>query len=262
MAGLAGLTGPAAAQEAAEPVAFEADYSAYYLGLKLMETGVEAEFGPKTYGVRSMYKTGGLLAWAKKDQIRSMVRGRTDGEALKPDYFEHRDILEHGRTVQMAFTPEDIEVTATPPYSSFGDPPATQADRQGSLDLVSGIMQTAMNVGDDPDWPCGPDVPIFNGKERYNLRMAHAGAEEADLDAYEGPVIACHVYYMPLAGFDADDVPKEKYLNTPITVWFTDRPGDDFHVPIRFSYPVGIATLVIEAKSLTLGPVPSEHAER
>jgi hypothetical protein len=253
-AALAATAAPGAgtAQSPAHAADFEAIYGAYFLGLKVMQTELEARFRPDSYEVRSMYRTDGLISWIKQDEIVSMVNGRTDGERLSPAHFQHRDVLQRGRTVTMEFAPDDIEVTAEPPYSTFGEPPATQPHRRGALDLVSGIMQASMNIDDDPAYPCGRDIPIFNGKERYDLRMAYAGRVEAETDGYTGPAIACHVYYIPVAGFDPDDVPEEKYLNTPLTVWFTDTEEHEFHIPVRFSYPVGIGALVIEAKSLSL----------
>lgn len=262
-AALAAAAGPAEARDTPGNADFRVGYGAYYLGLKLMETEFEVSFDDAGYDARSMYRTGGVIAWVKKDEIRSSVHGEVDGDTLAPRFFEHYDVLQRGRTVQMAFAPDDIAVTATPPYSTLGDPPATQEHRRGAFDLISGIMQISMNIGDDPAYPCGRDVPIFNGKERYDLRMAHAGAVEAETDAYRGPAIACYVYYMPVAGFDADDMPKEKHLNTPLTVWFTDSAETGFHIPIRFSYPVGIGTLVIEAKDLDVRIAGAgDHAER
>lgn len=255
-AALLAAPAPALAQEAPagapEQMDFQVVYGAYFLGLKLMETEFQVSFNEAGYQGRSLYRTGGIISWAKTDEIRSVVSGGVEGDRLRPEHFEHRDVLERGRTVRMEFTPEDIEVTADPPYSTAGDPPSTREQRQGAFDLISGMMQISMNINDDPDWPCGPDVPIFNGKELYTLRMAHAGGRETETGGYEGPVIECHVYYMPVAGFDADDMPEEKFLNTPLTVWFTDDAETGFHIPVRFSYPVGPASLVIEAKALAV----------
>lgn len=253
----------ARAQTGGESTDFQAIYGAYYLGLKLMETRVEASFDGDSYETTSLYRTGGLVAWARKDEIVSTARGGTDGETLVPEYFQHRDILEHGRTVTMDFEPEDIEVIAEPPYLDFGDPPATRAQRAGAFDIASGMIQASMNIGDDAEWPCGRDIPIFDGKQRYDLRLAHAGTVQAETGAYTGPAIACHVYYIPVAGFDADDYPEDKYLNTPLTVLFMDSPESDIHIPVRFSYPVGLGTLVIEAKSLAVqSAAVRDHAAR
>lgn len=255
--------GAAGAQTAEESTAFQAEYGAYYLGLKLMETSVEASFGPDSYEAHSLYRTGGLISWAKRYEIASSVRGVTDGERLLPAWFQHRDLLGEDRTTTMAFTPEDIVAVSEPAHGSMGQPPATREQRAGALDLISGIMQVSMNFGDDPAWPCGRDVPIFDGKQRYDLRMAYAGREAAETEAYTGPVVVCQVYYVPVAGYDPEDWPKEHYLNTPLTVWLTDSETDDFHVPVRFSYPVGIGTLVIEAKSLSVQTAAvRDHASR
>jgi hypothetical protein len=68
------------------------------------------------------------------------------------------------------------------------------------------------------------------------------------MGAYEGPVDICVIYYVPVAGYEPEDIPSERFLRTPVNVWF--GRGPDGVAPLRISYSVGFGDLVVQLRSL------------
>lgn len=266
---LAAAAGPALADDSAgaSPApgsSVQALYKAYFLGLKLGKIEFEAEFADGEYQAHSFLEAAGVAANFNDDRIRSEVHGAYDGRTVQPVQYRHRNLASSiGRVIQIDFEPDDVIPNIDPPFGSMGEPPATQEQRAGSLDLVSGIIQLGLNINADPEYPCGRDVPIFDGKQRYDLRAAYRGTDEADLDGYEGPVLECDIYQIPISGYDPEDWPDERQRNTPLRVWFADA-GTGAHIPVRYKYPTRWGNLVIEADELTVTQTPSaaDRAQR
>ena len=53
-----------------------------------------------------------------------------------------------------------------------------------------------------PSNPCGGPLRIFDGKQRYDLRLRYNARLNWDTDVYKGPAIRCDVDYVEIAGFD------------------------------------------------------------
>ena len=94
--------------------------------------------------------------------------------------------------------------------------PVTEAHRRGVSDPMTGSLMRVPGTGN----PLGPQAcqrttPIFDGRMRYDLQFAYKRMEQVKAEkGYEGPVVVCAVYFVPVAGY----VPHRaaiKYLVEP-----------------------------------------------
>ena len=92
----------------------------------------------------------------------------------------------------------------------------TEAHFHGVSDPMTGSLLRVPGTG-NPVGPqaCQRTTPIFDGRMRYDLQFAYKRMEQVKAEkGYEGPVVVCAVYFVPVAGY----VPHRaaiKYLTAP-----------------------------------------------
>ena len=60
----------------------------------------------------------------------------------------------------------------------------------------------ALRLRATPSNPCGGPLQVFDGKQRYDLRLRYSARVTWNTDVYKGPAIRCDVEYIEIAGFD------------------------------------------------------------
>jgi hypothetical protein len=102
-------------------------------------------------------------------------------------------------------------------------------------------------------------MAIFDGRMRYDLRLAFKRLERVrSAKGYQGTVVACAVYFSPVAGH-IPDRPVIKYLvdMRDAEVWLAPIAGTRLMVPYRVSIPTPLGTGVLEASEFVSMPYPS-----
>jgi Protein of unknown function (DUF3108) len=128
--------------------------------------------------------------------------------------------------------------------------PVTEAHFHGVSDPMTGSLIRVPGTG-NPLTPqaCSRTTPIFDGRMRYNLQFAYKRMEQVKADkGYEGPVVVCAVYFIPIAGF----IPHRasvKYLASQrdMEVWLAPVANTRVLVPYRVSIPTPIGVGVMQA---------------
>jgi hypothetical protein len=128
--------------------------------------------------------------------------------------------------------------------------PVTPEHIHGVSDPMTGSLVRVPGTG-NPVGPqaCQRTAAIFDGRMRYDLRFAYKRMEQVKADkGYEGPVVVCSVYFVPIAGF----VPHRhsiKYLaaQRDMEVWLAPVANTRVLVPYRVSVPTALGTGVMQA---------------
>jgi hypothetical protein len=128
--------------------------------------------------------------------------------------------------------------------------PVTEAHFHGVSDPMTGSLIRVPGTG-NPLTPqaCARTTPIFDGRMRYNLQFAYKRMDQVKADkGYEGPVVVCAVYFIPIAGF----IPHRasvKYLaaRRDMEVWLAPVANTRVLVPYRISIPTPIGVGVMQA---------------
>ena len=140
-----------------------------------------------------------------------------------------------------------LGVKHSPPLTPKPDiVPLREQHLKGVLDPLSAIMVVANYSNADP---CDRRLPIFDGKERFDLVLSYKGEVKVNEQQPSGqPAIAhvCRVKYRPIAGHKADA--ESSYLATTdaIEVSLRPIPSANVLVPYQITIPtmLGYATIV------------------
>ena len=124
--------------------------------------------------------------------------------------------------------------------------PLREQHLKGVLDPLSAIMVVARYANPDP---CDHRLPIFDGKERFNLLLSYKGQVKVNEQQPSGqPAIAhvCRVKYQPIAGHKIDA--ENSYLATTDAIEISLRPipSANILVPYQITIPtlIGYATII------------------
>lgn len=156
-----------------------------------------------------------------------------------------------GRSEQLRVTFRDQTVktvtiqpkTPAPP----GAIPVTNAHLTRVLDPMSALFLGARSddrLG-DPN-VCRQTVPIFDGRQRYDLVLSYKRTLRVNRPGYAGPAVVCRVKYVPVSGHVAGDRGTAYLAATnDIEVWLVPLPNSRLYVPYHLHLPTiaGPATI-------------------
>lgn len=246
-AALLALSGAASAQ-APQAAGAARSFNAVY---SISGRGVEA--GEFVYGVK--FENGAYEATARR-RMTGMVgmlvgtaqnysysaRGRVTAQGLDPEAYRHQG-GKRNRLVTVDFSGAQ-PVTEANPVMGMGNPPATPAQKAGTVDQVTAIASMIASESD----PCSRTVRVLmDGRSRFDFVLSPAGKVRLNTRAYRGEAIRCSVAFRPIAGFPD---PQEA-----ATLTFLFARSGNLYAPLRIEMPtdieqVGVA--VLEAKSFTI----------
>lgn len=138
---------------------------------------------------------------------------------------------------------KDIKFTPPDPPSSRAIP-VTAEHLKGALDPLSGVM--ALSLGDLSD-PCNQKLPIFDGKQRFDLVFSLAKG---------GPPAApqvCRVRLLPIAGHKKGEG-ADSVISGNIEVVLAPVPKANIVVPKKVTVPtiIGAAELTTESIEIVM----------
>ncbi len=232
-------------------VQVRAVYASSVLMLKVGEVTLEAEFGPDRYRASSFVEAAGLAALFTDFDIRAEVEGRRGAGGARPDRYAHVERTGRKvRSVEVQFGSGAAVSVAEPPFGSLGQPPASRADRTGVIDPMTAFFRLSDRMSAPGGPGCSGRLPVFDGKQRYNLRLEDGGTREARTRAWRGEVRVCNAFYDPVSGYDPEDYPSASELRHPLTIWIASFPEAGVSMPIRLHTRAGLGGVTIEATSL------------
>lgn len=244
-----GLAGSATAQSGNRT--FEGVYSVHARGVEAGDFNFNFRQTGNSYTASATREMKGWVGAAlnrSQDYTYSVTGAVAADGTLRPAQYQHqggrrRDDRPNGRLIRAAFSANDVVTTATPGNPNMGDPPATQAQRRGTIDQITAIAAMITAQGD----PCARTLRIYmDGRSRFDFVMTPNGAVTVDSRAYEGAGVRCRVQFRPIAGFS--DPQEASTLNfvfarTPSGMW----------APITIEMPTdGVGLVRLEARRLTV----------
>lgn len=240
-----------------ENTQFDFDLKGYVFGIRLITAKYEGVMENGEYTTRATLKTSGLAALLKKLKIWAITEGRYDRNGLYPLTHTQQNLDKKNRRVEMNYDydAKRVNVEINPRLGSQGVPPATPKERFEADDTLSTILnlmmrQSATHKGHIDAPVCEGDVKVFDSKQHYALRMVKGEPDRKKFLGKKTDILRCYVYYVPISGFDPEDLPEKKEAETPVTVYLVKSPELDMYVPIRFSYKISGFTAVIKVTDM------------
>lgn len=218
------LAGPAAGQQA-RPSSISLHYN-ISSGPFTGEATYNFTIGGATYEGRSARRLTGFartVAGSSQDYTYA-VRGQMTAQGPRPTAYQHQG-GRRGRIVRTTFTATDA-ITTAEPAMGMGNPPATAAQKAGSIDQVTMFLAMALKQGN----PCqGTLRVLMDGRSRVDFVLAPNGVERVSLAGYRGEAARCSVQYRPIAGFPDPAA--------PMTLTFVFAQIDGVNAPLRIEIP-------------------------
>jgi hypothetical protein len=244
---------------------FEAHYSVTIAGIPVGQGVWVADIAEDQYTTAASGRVTGLARVLTDGEGYGAARGRVHSGRLAPTSYAVTVMADRRPDeVRMAFAAGGVkDLHVWPPIPDAPDRvPITDAHRRGVMDpLSAGILFVGGGGEVVSQDACRRTVPIFDGRQRYDLRLAFKRMDWVKAEkGYEGPVVVCMVVYQPLAGHRPDR-PSIRQLaeSHDMDIWFAPIAGTRFLAPFRISMPTMIGTAVLQADQFVSSPLGGGH---
>ncbi len=244
----------------------EAEYTASVAGIPIGRGNWVIEIFEDQFTAAASGGTTGILRFFAGGRGTGASRGTVSGGQPVPTSYAST-ITNDKRVddVRMVFAGGNIQdYTVEPPVGPNPDRiPVSDADRRNVLDPMTSTLDPVSGSG-DPVSPqaCDRRVSVFDGRLRFDLRSEFKRMEVVKAEkGYQGPVVVCAVYFIPISGYIPDRV-AIRYLAAlrDAEVWMAPISGTRVLVPFRFSLPTPIGTGVLQATQFISVATPPRAA--
>jgi hypothetical protein len=185
-------------------VRYEAITPVAWLGRqKTASASLTADFSPTRYRIAMDSRAEGMADWFVDASTAMVAIGWMTPRGLRTQRFDSsvQDGPKH-RRVLVDYTPAEVVVSVSPKFGDWGFPATTNQQKLEAVDPLTALMNVTLRIGATPANPCGGPMRVFDGKQRYDVRLKYAARINWNTDAYRGPAIKCEVDYVEIAGFD------------------------------------------------------------
>ncbi len=248
------LTSTAAQAAEAWPAQVHAIYEVQFNGFNVGTFEFTSTTEGTSYalaGNASLSALAGLFKW----QGQTRAAGKLAGDAVKPASFsmDYKGTSKSGST-KMGFTDDSVSSVLhdPPPKDKPGIVPVTPAHLKGVLDPLTAVM--TMSRGSSAN-PCGRRLPIYDGKQRFDLMLTYRGqmeVAEARPSGQPGLAHVCRVRYVPIAGHKIDQETRFMTGNSQIEIALRPIPSANVFVPYDIKIPTMAGSARLVAKKITI----------
>jgi hypothetical protein len=249
------------------PARLEVEYEGTYpfpvVGrLRAAQATVTADLTPKGYSASAYVRAEGVVDWFVDYNLSISTKGALTPLGLQPLRFDSRNrdgkknrhvLVEFG-TGDMG----DVSVSVNPKFGDWGFPATTKSQMLEAVDPLSAILELTLRADASAQNPCGGPLRIFDGKQRYDLRLKFGKRIEWKSKAYKGPAIVCELEYVEIAGFKnktAAEKAREKADMVWATIVLAELNGGAVTPPIKVEgRSKSKGKMTVEAIRLSYGP--------
>ena len=228
----------------------DASYTISFARIRVGNITATVVFGDSEYAISARGRAGGVMKVLVDGEGSFTTRGTIKDGHPVPTTFTSK-IVSDAETSDVTMVLDEggvKELSAAPP-PSWDRVPATEANRQGIVDPLTAMLFTAAATGALSQEACWRTLPIFDGHQRYDLKLAFKRIDKVTADkGYAGPVVVCSLHYEPIVGHIASNA-LVKYLSEGREMEIALAPvaGTRLLAPFRLSVVSMLANLVIEA---------------
>jgi hypothetical protein len=242
------VTGPQTAAAEAWPATVRAVYDINFNGFNVGTFEFQSQAEQQSYTLLGNARLSVLLgAFTWDGETRSF--GLIVKQEPKPASFtfDFKSSLRAGST-KLGFANGAVtNIAHLPPEPPKPDIiPVREQHLKGVIDPLSAIMVISRGTSANP---CDRRIPIFDGKERFDLVFSYKRDMRVVEQAPSGqPDVAhvCRVKYLPIAGHKVDSDTSFMAANNEIEVALRPIPSANVFIPYQISIPTmaGSATIV------------------
>lgn len=232
------------------PSRVSAIYRVTFAGVDIGTFRFETGIGPGGYTADGKTELSALLG-AFQWQASTRVSGAVDAQSPHPSgyTFAFRSNSRTG-TVKMGFQRGNITSLSMVPQPEDLDElvPVKPQHLQNVLDPMSAVLALAKGEGGDP---CARKLPIFDGKQRFDLVLSYRREVRITESRPSGqPIlgVVCGVRYVPIAGYKASEETSGLAQETGIEVVMRPVPSASIFVPHEVKVPTALGPVLLSAQ--------------
>ncbi len=229
---------------------FEAEYAISFARITVGNVAVTADIDSAAYTISAGGRVGGAVRLLANGEGHLTAHGTmADGRPAPTNFVFKINSTDDPLDVKMVIEDGNVtELVALPPT---GDGvPIIDAHRQGIMDPLTAFLIPAGDTGGDlTEEACQRTLPVFDGRQRYDLKLAFKRLEKGTASkGYAGPVVVCSVSYRPIAGYQVS-TPLIKYLSESreVEIAFAPITGARLLAPVRVLVANLLANLLVQA---------------
>lgn len=225
-------------------------------GVEIGRASVVAEAGDTAYEISGTGRITGLMRAVSSGKGRAAARGTLNGSKMVPQlYALNAEADGKAETARLAMAAGVVkEMDVEPPLKPAPDRvPITDAVLQNIFDPMSGaFVYVPGNADLMSKAACERSVPVFDGRQRYDVTLKFQRIEQVKAEGYAGPALVCAVRYVPVAGHRPTRY-TVKYMmdNKDMYVWLVPIAGTRLLAPFKVSVATMIGTAVFEASAFS-----------
>lgn len=239
---------PAESESGASSVS--ADYTVYIGGFKAAEGTVSATLHDDAYDLHSFLGVAGVPKNFLDAKWTMESKGRFDDARPHPGRFafhsdQNGEIKYREMTYDAAGRPE---MTFEPPLRPNEKIHVLPHERQNTLDPISALLVPVV-AGNNP---CDRTLAVFDGKRRYDLRLAfdREGTVTTRDKGYSGEAIRCSVQMAPRSGMRQTSFIRMLQQRDNAHIWLAPVNGGSIYIPVRIQVRTPIGGAVMDVVKL------------
>ncbi|MDI4658610.1 DUF3108 domain-containing protein [Xanthobacter autotrophicus] len=232
----------------------EAKYTLTVGSVELGRGSIVVEAGDTAYEITGAARVTGVLRAVSSGKGVAASRGVLSGGRMAPRIYamnaEADGKAETARITIAGGAVKDMDVE--PPLKPVPDRvPLTPDALQNVIDPMSGAFILVPGTADlISAAACDRSIPVFDGRQRYDLKLSFLRTEKVKTEGYAGPAVVCGVRYSPIAGHrPTRSTVKYMEENKDMQVWLVPIAGTRLLAPFKVSVATMIGTAVLAASS-------------
>lgn len=257
--------GALAAFQIQGPARLEVEYVGTYpmpvVGrVRAAQATLRANLEPQKYSIDAYVRAEGVVDWFVDANLRIATSGTLSPVGLQPlRYDSHNRDGKKNRHVIVEFGMRDVSVSVTPKFGDWGFPATSKGQMLEAVDPLSALLEVTLRADASTQNPCGGPMRIFDGKQRYDLKLKFSKRLNWNTKAYKGPAILCTVEYVEIAGFKTKTA-EQKSRDKADLLWssmvLAELSGGAITPPLKMeAKSKSRGKMTVEAIKLSYGPV-------
>jgi hypothetical protein len=259
---ICGVSGVGLAQPSSDRCQIEATYRVDLAAFNLGDFHLTAKLKGANYTLKAQGEFSFITSMIYRASGKTTSSGRLSKLGAEPSRFtvnykgggkkeERRLSFVDGAVDEVSIVPKKRQNPRNVPIS------AGQLERV--LDpLTAAFLSVRSNGSAGPLDVCQQTVPVFDGKQRFDIVLSPKRLESANADApagLSGPMPVCRVKFVPIGGYRPDH-PGIKFMaqTDEIEVWLFPIPRTNLNFPYRIAVPTTLGSGVITLREIALCP--------
>ena len=256
-------TAAPAAAETRVRARYSITMAGFDVGSATMQTGIDRA----SYDMNLSVRMTGLAKFFTGGKGAATSRGAyADTKVMPSVYALNTRANDKGQIIRFALAGGAVrQLSVEPPVKPAKIVPVSEADKRDIVDPLSAVMMPVKGSGELlSESACDRTLPIFDGRQRYDIKLRYDRMETARPDAsenadpkaspgYDGRVVVCRASYKAISGHRPG---REQVTfmenNKDMEVWLAPVAGARALMPWKISVRTQLGLAVITATSFVI----------